>query len=251
MNQTMTLLDHAGGKFEPAEAAAKDIKVTEGRLDRLQRRIEATKAIRFQATIRLIRRHKLSAYVTAMMSLYVIGLSLIPNVFALSQKQAQVLLACTIVMSTFIVILTLTEGYESFLHKAEVLHDSARQLNRLAFNMSQKDIRSEGSGDWMLEVAKEYESIIDKSVVNHAECDYIRVRARRPELFGFEVPKFPKTLLGKFGWQFKRTIDWLQSVIREFLWLSLPVIFSILSSFMIYLMIAYNWPENMAANFSS
>jgi len=111
------------------------------RLDRLRRRIEATKSIRFQATVRLVRRHKLSAYVTAMMSLYVIGLSLIPNVFDLSQKQSQVLLACTIVMSTFIVVLTLTEGYESFYHKAEVLHESARELNRLAFNLSQSDVR--------------------------------------------------------------------------------------------------------------
>jgi hypothetical protein len=162
-----------------------------------------------------------------------------------------VLLACTIVMSTFIVVLTLTEGYESFYHKAEVLHDSARQLNRLSFNMSLRDINSPGGEDLILEVAKEYETIIENSLVNHAECDYIRVRARRPELFGFEAPKLPQTSTSKFVWQFKRTADWSQSVAREFLWLSLPLIFSILSSFMIYLMIAYNWPENIAINLGS
>jgi len=217
------------------------------RLDRLRRRIEATKSIRFQATVRLVRRHKLSAYVTAMMSLYVIGLSLIPNVFDLSQKQSQVLLACTIVMSTFIVVLTLTEGYESFYHKAEVLHESARELNRLAFNLSQSDVRSDSSEELIREISRDYEAIIERSLVNHAECDYIRIRARQPELFGYNPPNLPSSTAGRLWWHSKRFIDWLQSVMREFLWLSLPVLFSIVASFMVYSVIAHGWPDRISS----
>jgi K+-sensing histidine kinase KdpD len=165
--------------------------------DRLQRRIEATKAIRFQATVRLIRRHKLSAYVTAMLSLYVIGLSLIPNIFELNPRQSQVLLACTIVMSTFIVVLTLTEGYESFYHKAEVLHESARQLNKLAFKMSQFDTNDKNARDLIEQVSTEYEAIIGNSRVNHAECDYIRIRAKsRSKKLGFRSKELGWSIVG-------------------------------------------------------
>ncbi len=211
--------------------------------DRLHRRIEATKAIRFQATVRLIRRHKLSAYVTAMLSLYVIGLSLIPNIFELEPRQSQVLLACTIVMSTFIVVLILTEGYESFYHKAEVLHDSARQLNKLAFKMSQFDANDNDARDLIEQISTEYEAIIENSRVNHAECDYIRIRARRPDLFGFNPGPLPSTLIGKAGSYCIRSLDWSRSVLREYLWLSLPLIFTLFASYMIYFMIAYNWPH--------
>jgi hypothetical protein len=183
-----------------------------------------------------------------MMSLYVISLSLIPNIFSLSDKQNQVLLASTVVMSTFIIVLTLTEGYESFYHKAEVLHDSARQLNKLAFKMSQIDFRAVNIAALIAKISEEYEAILERSVVNHAECDYIRVRSRRPELFGLFRPTLPTSKLDRTFWQTKRSVDWIQSVIREFLWLSLPVLFSIFAALMIYLMIAYDWPESLKAH---
>jgi len=210
--------------------------------DRLQRRIEATKAIRFQATVRLVRRHKLSAYVTAMLSLYVIGLSLIPNIFVLQPRQSQALLACTIVMSTFIVVLILTEGYESFYHKAEVLHESARQLNKLAFKMSQFAVSDSDAEDLIEKISTEYESIIENSRVNHAECDYLRIRANRPDLFGFNAPTPPTTILAKAWLNCIRILDWSQSIIREYLWLFLPLTFTIFASYTIYFMIAYGWP---------
>jgi len=89
------------------------VSSTDDLLEKLRRRAEATKAIRFRAHVRLTRRHKLSAYVIAMLSIYVIGISLIPTIYELSARQNQALLACTIVLSTFIVVLVLSEGYES------------------------------------------------------------------------------------------------------------------------------------------
>ena len=44
-------------------------------------------------------------------------------------RLALCLLACTIVVSTFIICLVLSEGSQSFYHKACVLHDNARKLN--------------------------------------------------------------------------------------------------------------------------
>jgi hypothetical protein len=133
--------------------------------DRLERRIEATKAIRFQATDRLVRRHKLSAY-------------------------------------------------------------------------NDKDARAS-----IEEISNEYEAIIENSRVNHAECDYIRIRARRPGWFGVTSPQAPRTFTGKAALNCARLMDWGQSILREYIWLFLPLIFTMFASYMIYLMIAYNWPR--------
>src|ERR1700739_1345499 len=94
------------------------ISELEEEFEKLRRRVEATKTIRFRSHVRLLRRHKFSSYVIAMLSIYVIAISLMPTFFDLTFGQAQVLLACTIVLSTFIIVLILTEGYENFNHQA-------------------------------------------------------------------------------------------------------------------------------------
>lgn len=93
------------------------------------------------------------------------------------------------------------------------------------------------------QVSTEYEAIIGNSRVNHAECDYIRIRAKRPDLFGFNPPARPGTTVGKAQLNCIRFVDWSQSLLREYLWLLLPLIFTMFASYMIYLMIAYSWPQ--------
>src|SRR5271170_2783329 len=90
--------------------SAADPRSQPDQFERLRRRIHATRTIRFRSHVRLERRHKLSSYVIALLSMFVIAISVMPNIFLLDARQDQVLLACTIVVSTFIICLVLTEG---------------------------------------------------------------------------------------------------------------------------------------------
>ena len=112
------------------------ISELEEEFEKLRRRVEATKTIRFRSHVRLLRRHKFSSYVIAMLSIYVIAISLMPTFFDLTFGQAQVLLACTIVLSTFIIVLILTEGYENFNHQAHIFHNCARACDSLLFQIT-------------------------------------------------------------------------------------------------------------------
>ncbi len=214
-----------GGLQSPREA-----------LDRLNRRIHATKSIRFRSHDRLMRRHKLSSYVVAMLSIYVIAISLMPNIYTLSSKQNQVLLACTIVMSTFIICLVLTEGYESFHHKADVLHDSARKLNHLSFELV---LYPDPSLEKMRDISLEYNKILQDCPLNHAQCDYLWVKARYPEWFGFVPPNVSTSGEGKILGRIRQIFDWSQSVTAEFV----PLTFCAITAFAMFKVIYYGWPD--------
>jgi hypothetical protein len=60
-----------------------------------KRSVEITRDVRFQANLRLSARQRLSAYVVSTLSLFVIALSLIPNILDLKPFQSQILLGCT------------------------------------------------------------------------------------------------------------------------------------------------------------
>jgi hypothetical protein len=173
------MLDTAGKSDQGFGGSLSDV------YDRLKRRIEATKAIRFESHRRLKKRDRMSSYVVSMLSLYVIGLSLVPNIFTLRTEQSQLLLACTIVISVFIIILSLTEGSESFHHKAELLHGSARELNNLTYKLSLITNNSQNAEAVIKNIAAEYENVIRLCPVNHEQSDFYKIKARCPELFGY------------------------------------------------------------------
>src|ERR1700761_1803612 len=81
-----------------------------------KRSVEITRDVRFQANLRLSRRQKGSSYIVAMLSLYVIALSLLPNILYLDMAQTQVLLACSIVLSVFVIFTSLIDGAQNFFH---------------------------------------------------------------------------------------------------------------------------------------
>ena len=94
----------------------------------LKRRVEITRDARFQANLRLERRQKASYFAISILSLFVILLSLLPNIFTLSNADEQILLTLTIVNSVFIIITTFLEASGNFVHKGEQLHRSARKV---------------------------------------------------------------------------------------------------------------------------
>src|SRR4051812_47267925 len=86
-----------------------------------RRSVEITRDVRFQANLRLIARSRASAYIIALLSTYVIALSLIPNFMQLQVYQNQPLLACSIVLSVFVIFTSLIDGSQNFYHHGEML----------------------------------------------------------------------------------------------------------------------------------
>ncbi|QQV76045.1 hypothetical protein H5J25_10785 [Sphingomonas aliaeris] len=82
-----------------------------------KRTVEITRDVRFQANLRLATRQRLSSYMVSFLSLYVIALSLVPNILKLANYQNQILLACSIVLSVFVIFKTLLKDLKTFIIK--------------------------------------------------------------------------------------------------------------------------------------
>ena len=188
-----------------------------GRFQILERRMEITKDARFCANLRLRNRHKLSSYVVSMLSVAVIGVSLIPNFLSLQDYQNQLLLACTIVLSVFIVVLSLMEGADSFQHQAEVLHESARKINRLYGTLIALDKNDSSYETRASEIAEKYEALLDECTLSHMSSDYLRALAAKPQLF---PPHFPNSGIAL---KFKVGTLYVRSFIANQAWLIVPL----------------------------
>ncbi|NEU12820.1 SLATT domain-containing protein [Methylobacterium sp. BTF04] len=170
---------------EALKSALKDFK----------RSAEITRDVRFQANLRLAGRQRGSSYIVSLLSLYVIALSLIPNILKLEQSQNQILLACSVVLSVFVIFTSLLDGSQNFYHQGELLHQCARKIATINYEL--KNIDVEGSVDnarvRLEELQKNYQSALDECPINHDNVDFYREIVHKPHLFPREYP---------WSWQF-------------------------------------------------
>ena len=151
-------------------------------LTELKRKVEITKDARFQAHLRLERRHHISSYFISVLSLCVIALSLLPNVITLTAQEGQLLLAGSVILSVFIIILSLAEASQNFYHRGELLHENARQIGKI-FNRLQLITEVDSDISTKLEkLSGDYDAIIDKCPMNHDNVDYWRAISKKPKL---------------------------------------------------------------------
>jgi hypothetical protein len=150
-----------------------------------QRSVEITRDVRFQAAIRLTARHTASAYVVSILSLFVIGLSVIPNVYALEAYQSQILLGSSIVLSAFVIFTSLIDGAKNFYHQGELLHACARKVATVYHELKNVDPIEENAKNWEIlrGLQEEYRAALDDCPVNHANVDFLKVQSRKPPLF--------------------------------------------------------------------
>ncbi|WJS99303.1 SLATT domain-containing protein [Novosphingobium humi] len=156
-----------------------------------QRSVEITRDVRFQANLRLMRRQERSAYMVSFLSLYVIALSLLPNVIEIDPHKNQLLLACSVILSVFVIFTSLIDGSQNFYHQGELLHRCARQVATVYHEL--KNIQAEKDLDaaWhdLRKLQSEYRHALDECPVNHANCDFSGQKARKPHLFPIDYGK--------------------------------------------------------------
>lgn len=149
----------------------------------LKRRIEITRDARFQSNLRLERRNKSSYLVIAMLSLFVIILSLVPNVYKLTPAGTQALLALSIINSVFVIITTFLEASGNFVHRGEQLHRSARKIAKVFNTLMLLTPEERTDKSRIQSLQSEYQNALDDCPFNHENLDYDLIKATKPSLF--------------------------------------------------------------------
>lgn len=194
--------------------------------DDLKRRVEITRDARFQANLRLERRQKASYFTISVLSLFVIGLSLLPNIFSYSDAGKQTLLALTVVNSVFVIITTFLEASGNFVHKGEQLHRSARKIATVFNKLMLLTEQERGDQCKIKSLQEEYQSALDDCPFNHDNLDYFLITTTKPQLFD-------KKLYSGFGSGFlRKIIKPIYYKIGEIIWL-VPHLLVIIGSILI------------------
>lgn len=151
-------------------------------LSSLARRVEITRTARFAAAKRLGRMHTRSYYGISLMSLYVIVLSVLPNVVTMGELDRQFLLLITIVCSVYIIITTIMDGAEKHLVDEMHMKDSARKLGSILNRI----IVAKGNGglnaDALTRLHKEYDEILASCPADHSDVDFLVAATKMPNL---------------------------------------------------------------------
>jgi hypothetical protein len=189
-----------GSEISAPSALAQDKLQTA--IDYFKRTAEVTRDVRFQANHRLSGRSKASSYVVSFLSTYVIALSLIPNILRLEQYQSQLLLACSVVLSVFVIFTSLIDGAQNFFHRGEMLHHSARKIATINHELRLLNPTIAGAEEKFQELQTSYNDALDECPTNHDNVDFYKVMSEKPYLF---VERRGATPLWFFvGWNYLR-----------------------------------------------
>ena len=162
-----------------------DNQVLKDAMRDFKRSVEITRDVRFQANLRLARRQRGSAYIVSILSLYVIALSLVPNILSLRPFQTQLLLASSVVLSVFVIFTSLIDGAQNFYHQGELLHQCARKIATVHHSLKNVDVdadpqKAQAEFD---KLQDRYARALDECPINHDNVDYFLEIARKPHLF--------------------------------------------------------------------
>lgn len=165
------------------EDSAAPLAALETALKDFKRSVEITRDVRFQANLRLAKRQLFSSYIVSILSLFVIVLSLLPNILILAPTQNQILLACSICLSVFVIFTSLLDGAQNFHYKGELLHQCARKVATIYLELKNIDPHVAGADVEFKRLQIEYQRALDDCPINHENIDFIREQAYKPHLF--------------------------------------------------------------------
>ena len=203
--------------------------VLESAIRDFKRSVEITRDVRFQANIRLARRQRASSYIVSLLSLYVIALSLIPNILDLNRTQSQILLACSIVLSVFVIFTSLIDGAQNFFHQGELLHQCARRVATIHHELKTIDVTPDpiNAKKELHSLQEQYKKALDECPVNHDNVDFLREVADKPHLFR---DKYGQNCADPI----KRSWYRLLSVVLGWSWMAMPMAAFFVVSYFVY-----------------
>lgn len=185
-------------------------------LDKLDTQVWRTKGARFNAYRRLIKKHHASVFTVSILSLYNIGLNLVPYSGLQGIVSISDLSTSSIFISVFILILSLLEFSKGYELKAERLHNNAMELSQF---YSELQIVKAENQKLTIDLTERYHTIIKSCPENHSPQDDNKFKTEHPHVFDllmFSIPLGEKRLLkinkaGFYWYIFKYNLDtyWL------------------------------------------
>ncbi len=154
----------------------------------LDLKIWKTKGARFNAHKRLKGKHDWSIAAIAFLSTYVIIITLINYVpaLSLSSDQQDVVAFSAITLSLFILVLSLLEASKNYQVKAEKFHDCGKEMstlyNELRFVMTSKGASVDVEKK-LKEISDQYDDILARCSENHERIDYDLFLTQHPKDF--------------------------------------------------------------------
>lgn len=149
--------------------------------DHLLSKMWKTKSARFNAHARLRGRHWASVLATSLLSMYLAALSLCQLTFsdAMTLVENKILSIGGVVVSIFLIIITLVETARNYLGDAEKMHQSALVISELynrfqALTIDQADVERTSFND-------KYSTALQAIPVDHKDIDYKRFMIRSAE----------------------------------------------------------------------
>jgi hypothetical protein len=146
--------------------------------DHLLSKMWKTKGSRFNAHARLKARHWASVLATSLLALYLVALSLCQLTFAdaLTPLGNKVLSIGGVVVSVFLIIITLVENARNYLGDAERMHRSALAISEL-YNRFQA-LTVDEANEQRQKFNNDYSDALKSIPVDHKDIDYKRFMIR-------------------------------------------------------------------------
>ena len=172
----------------------------------LDKNIWTTKHCRYLASSRLKKKSKYSQYTIAVLSIYVLALSIGPkyNFFSdLSSDQANF---SNVLLSIAIMALSLLEANNNYEVQGDRLYHCANELAALLVRLNRIGDFTNNIDKDLEDISSEYDKILHKYNENHSELDHekfivSRTGASRYSPFWFYLACF-KYYVHSFGWYF-------------------------------------------------
>ena len=173
--------------------------------DHLLSKMWKTKGARFNAHARLKARHWASVLATSLLALYLVALSLCQLTFAdaLTPLGNKVVSIGGVVVSVFLIIITLVENARNYLGDADKMHQSALAISEL-YNRFQA-LTIEQANAERLTFNDKYSEALKLIPVDHKDIDYKRFMIRSSEDLNITGLKYATLLLDyglRWFWEF-------------------------------------------------
>jgi hypothetical protein len=148
-----------------------------------------TKSSRFNAQVRLSAKHSLSIISTAILAFYLFAASLVDLLHQSSASGSpRVLSVLTVIISVFLIIISLLESTKNHQREADRMHQCALEISEL-YNRFQA-LPMERANEERVRYSGLYSEILKKFEINHKDIDYMRFQiafAKDLKIDGFSV----------------------------------------------------------------
>lgn len=160
----------------------------------LKFRIWVTRGCYFVLSDRLKRKSRYSVSAITILSFYVFVISLFTLVFEqqIPDSYPRILSTFSIILSVFIIIITLLEDSKKYILDADHSWEVAQSLERL---YNEYEISFSSSGGKEEQIRQRYADILDKAHTSRRALDYHFFQLSNPEAFDFGVRRYCGTLV--------------------------------------------------------